>query len=78
MKDTTSTLGLALTLFLGGIILGHCVGCHGAMSPSEAEAAYTAQLLKCVDDARTLAESKACRQRVDAQWGITEIEAGAR
>ena len=40
-------------------------GCGGA-------ATYQAALLRCVDQAQTLAESKACRQLVDAQYGITE------
>ena len=36
------------------------------------EAAYTAKLLRCVDDASTLAESQMCRQRVDYTCGIRE------
>ena len=37
---------------------------------ANSEAAYTAALLRCVDKSDTLAESKACRQLVDAQYGI--------
>lgn len=37
-----------------------------------AEGAYGAALLKCVDDAKTLPESKACRARVDAQFGVVQ------
>ena len=37
-----------------------------------AEGAYGAALLRCVDEATTLAESKACRARVDEAWGITQ------
>lgn len=36
-----------------------------------AESAYTADLLRCVDQSATLAESKACRELVDARWGVT-------
>lgn len=36
-----------------------------------AESAYTADLLRCVDKSSTLAESKACREVVDAKWNIT-------
>ena len=38
-----------------------------------AEAAYTADLLRCVDQSATLAESKACRELVDAKWGVTHV-----
>jgi len=38
---------------------------------ANSEAAYTAALLRCVDKSSTLAESKACRQLVDAQYGVT-------
>lgn len=34
-----------------------------------AEASYAAALLRCVEDAKTLAESKACREKVDRAWG---------
>lgn len=37
-----------------------------------AEGAYGAALLKCVDDSRTLAESKACRARVDSEFGVVQ------
>lgn len=70
----------SLALFAWGCVLGHCVGCHdGATSPTmRAETEYTADLLRCVDKAKTLQESRDCRQLVDERWGITEREAGAR
>ena len=42
----------------------------GCSSPAAtgAEAAYAASLLRCVDKSTTLAESKACRALVDAQY----------
>lgn len=49
------------------------VGCASA-TPQEkaaaADATYAANHLKCVDAATTLAESKACRARVRAEWNV--------
>lgn len=61
-------LGLALAL----------LRCATPMAAAQntAEAAYGAELIKCVDDAKTLAESKACRANVDAKWNVTQKEAG--
>lgn len=39
-------------------------------TPAQAEAAYTAEQLRCVDVSTTLAESKACRKQVDEKWGV--------
>jgi hypothetical protein len=38
--------------------------------PTTAESAYTAALLRCVDKAETISDSKACRAQVDKQFGI--------
>jgi hypothetical protein len=71
------TVGFALALFALGCCVGHVAGCRPEQfGATAAESAYTAALVRCVDDAKTLAESRACRQRVDAQWGIVEVEAG--
>jgi len=35
-----------------------------------AESAYTAALLRCVDRAETLAESRSCRQNVNGAYGV--------
>jgi hypothetical protein len=40
-----------------------------ACGPS-ADAVYAAQQLSCVDKATTLAESKECRAKVDADWKV--------
>ena len=40
-------------------------GCKAA-----AEGAYTAALLRCVDQAETLERSQACRKSVDEQYGV--------
>jgi hypothetical protein len=42
-------------------------GC-GAWAAQEAEAGYLSQQLTCVDQAKTLEESRACRQRVKDAW----------
>lgn len=44
-------------------------GCK-PQTPAQAEAAYTAEQLRCVDISTTLAESKACRKQVDEKWGV--------
>ncbi len=69
-----------LALFALGCIAGHCAACSGPSqaAATAAESAYTAELLRCVDTAKTLAESRSCRQSVDARWGITEKEARTR
>lgn len=53
-----------------GIVVG---GTHAACTPrtpAQAEAAYTAELLRCVDRAATLAASRACRAEVNQRWGV--------
>ena len=56
-------------LFIGGIF-GACGGQSVEAKQAEADSAYAVALLACTDDAGTLAESKACRARVDTQWGV--------
>jgi hypothetical protein len=71
----TRTIPFALTLFALGWTLHFCTDCKPSPTTSAqaaAEGAYGAALLKCVDDAKTLAESKACRARVDAEWGVVQ------
>ncbi len=64
----------ALALFAVLCIIGHCAGCalFGGGGKEGAEAAYTAALVRCVDKAETLAESRACRASVDSSWGIKD------
>lgn len=53
------------------LVLLLMASCLPKPSPSTAaETAYGAQLLACVDQAATLAESKQCRAKVNAAWGI--------
>lgn len=68
----------ALALFAVLWLVAHCAGC-GLLpgdSTTDAELAYRASLLRCVDKAATLAESKACRRRVDLEY-LTQ-DGGAR
>lgn len=51
------------------------VGCSAAHTT--ADAAYTAAQLDCVQKSKTLAESKACRAKVDLKWGISDSSAPA-
>jgi hypothetical protein len=37
---------------------------------ASAEATYEGEMLKCVDDAKTLEESKACRAKVRERWAV--------
>lgn len=54
---------LALTLIL--------IGCSSQQTAATTvESAYTAELVRCVDKAKTLAESKACRAEVDKAFGV--------
>lgn len=64
--------GVTVLAFVGAILLlCRCA----APAKTAAESAYGASLLRCVDEAKTLAESKACRAAVDARWGV---DGGAR
>jgi len=69
--------GLVLFAFLYVAACLH--GCARPMTPQEkavvAESTYAAELLKCVDDSSTLAESKICRSNVRARW---DVDGGAR
>lgn len=78
--DMKQIFGLAF-LFVLAMIGAHCLSCsQGAAGPIAAEGAYTGELLRCVDQAHTLAESKACRTQVNAKWQVTEkvADGGAR
>lgn len=62
--DTRGFVGAAVMLFAALFVIGagHC-----SCAPT-----YTAAQIRCVDKATTLAESKACRRAVDAEYGVTE------
>lgn len=63
----------ACALFaLGYVVVVNVQGCSwlpgDGVSTEELE--YRAELLRCVDKATTLAESKGCRRSADAKWGV--------
>lgn len=53
-----------------GILSGVTHAACAPRTPAQAEAAYTAELLRCVDKAATLAASRACRAEVNQRWGV--------
>lgn len=73
----SALVGFLATLLVGAIV----TGCVSAMTEAEVETAaerkYGAQQKACVAEAGTLAESRACRARVDLAWGITHAHPGA-
>lgn len=63
----------ACALFaLGYIVVVNAQGCGYLPGDgvTDQELAYRAELLRCVDKAETLAESKLCRRSADAKWGV--------
>ncbi len=79
-RQVGKVVGMVVFLYAAGFTLSVCEGCGPkSVSATAAESAYTADLLRCVDESSTLAESRACREKVDAKWGITEtVTRGAR
>jgi hypothetical protein len=79
MKSFLETLVICASVGLFVAVLCWCLcGCKPAEGPTMPgycanEAGYTAALLRCVDRAITLAESKACREQVNSACNITEV-----
>lgn len=69
MQQTTRFTGIMAMLGLV-LLLARCSGASVETKQAEADGAYAASILACVDDAGTLAESHACRARVDLVWGV--------
>ncbi len=71
------TVPFMFCLFAFGCVFAHCIGCKSPTTSAQAaaEGAYGAELVRCVDAATTLAESKACRATVDAKWGVVQTAA---
>ncbi len=64
-----------LALFAALFVLGALHGCAFLHDQAtQAEAAYTAEQLACVDRAATLDESRECRRKVRERWGIAETQ----
>lgn len=69
MQQTTRFT--SIMMMLGSVLLlARCAGASPEAKQAEADGAYAAGILACVDDAGTLAESHACRARVDLVWGV--------
>jgi len=66
---------MTLLFFVAGfvtlaLLVGSLCGCASGADKVAAESAYTAALLRCVDAAKTVEESHACRKQVDAKFGV--------
>jgi hypothetical protein len=66
-----------MTRMMKALALMLLTGCHDGAGPRVPgfcadEKLYTAALLRCVDKATTIVESKACRAEVDKTCGISE------
>ena len=59
---------LGMTFLGAGLVTCAC-SCTPASSP---ETTYAAEQAACVSAATTLAESRACRARVDERWGVRD------
>lgn len=52
------------------VLAAGAFACGQQLKAAEAEATYLGRHLQCVDRAKTREESRACRDRVDEEWGI--------
>ena len=71
MKTRETVVAVVLLLAFYACV-AHVTGCGWLPgdTTTQAELAYRAELLRCVDAATTLAESKACRKSADAKWNV--------
>jgi hypothetical protein len=78
-RKVYAIIATGLALFAAAFILLHMYGCRSREAIEVAhETAYTAELLRCVDKAETLTESRACRRATDERWGIVEPKDGGK
>ena len=63
-----------IAAMVGLLAISTACGLLSAGGASLADAAYTADLQKCVQNAKTLPESRACRDEMDRRYGV---DAGA-
>ncbi len=64
-----SMRGAILVASTVGLLWG-CAAITPQQKAAAADSTYAADMLKCVDDATTLAESRACRTKVREQWHV--------
>lgn len=62
----------AIVILVSVAIGAVCACAKSQPAKVAAEAAYTEQLLDCVDKSETYVESKACRAQVNARWGLLQ------
>lgn len=65
-----------LIIFTIGFLLGSWSSCRPVASVGTDM--YTLDIVRCVSVAQDLKVAQACKQKTDARWGITEVEAGER
>lgn len=75
IRQSLAAVGFLLLLGFLAATLTRCASLPGA-DVSDTELAYRASLLRCVDKAKTLAESKACRHEADLKY--LALDGGAR
>lgn len=79
MRSTTEAAILVVFAFALALALEWCAsGCVPHAREAEAESAYLAEQLRCVDIATSRAEADVCRREVRKRWGITEVETKRR
>jgi hypothetical protein len=62
--------GRMIALWVSVVGYAACAtGCLQPKTPEGAEAAYTAEQLRCVDAASSYEEQEACRENVRLRWG---------
>lgn len=65
-------VGIVIALTAVACFFTQCLGCASLKSSGGIEAAYTAALVRCVDKATTITESRACRAEVDRAYGVKD------
>jgi hypothetical protein len=73
MRSTGEAALFAVVAVLCAFAVDYCTGCTPReVKEAEAESAYLAEQLRCVDVAYTRQEADICRQQVQAKWGIAQ------
>lgn len=67
IKDVSYPIIVGILWIIAATSLSKCVPPN---SPESSEAAYTAQLLGCVEKSSTVDDSRACRAKVNERWGL--------
>jgi hypothetical protein len=65
------TVGVTFALFALLCLVTKCS--PRQLGATAAESAYTAELLRCIDESATREEAQGCRHAVNLAWGIAEV-----